>query len=484
MRNLLNDSKSDYEKLARIAASKSFSDNEFYRNLFKEFFKDEFVFDDKTSIDKSEIISKPNLKFYELLDYQYIVKQQAVFELSKNNAIGRKVLIQMPTGTGKTKTTMHIIAHYLNFIRKDSLVIWIAHTNVLLEQALSTFKNVWTHLGLSDVLVEKSWGKGEYYATNGLIFITIQSLQSMRISDIEAYKRFVNLSSLIIYDECHKIGAKETYAVINEITKSSQNMKKDFIGLTATPGRTTEDSIENRNFREFFDRGIIIDKDFISLIQQVSMSKNEAANCKKYDNAIKYFQDQKVLSILDKEVLSYNVDPKVIAELKKQFNRNSDDYSDSIIKQIANNRSRNTVILNKLKELNSDKIPTIVFACSLAHAQMLSAFLNIEGVPNSLIYGELNNSLRIKAIDDFKNGRVNVIINYDILTTGFDSTNIKCVFITRPTKSVILYSQMIGRGLRGPMMNGTEVCKLIDVKENLDIYNEQDAFKHFNSYWR
>ena len=93
---------------------------------------------------------------------------------------------------------------------------------------------------------------------------------------------------------------------------------------------------------------------------------------------------------------------------------------------------------------------------------------------------------RQKAISDFKNrdNDINVIVNYEILTTGFDSTNIKCVFITRPTKSVILYSQMIGRGLRGPKMGGNAECLLIDVKENLMSFNENDAFKHFDEYWR
>ena len=94
--------------------------------------------------------------------------------------------------------------------------------------------------------------------------------------------------------------------------------------------------------------------------------------------------------------------------------------------------------------------------------------------------------IRTKAINDFKDrdNPVNIIINFDILTTGFDATNIDCVFITRPTKSVILYSQMIGRGLRGPQMGGGETCLLIDVKENIDAYDENEAFSHFNSYWR
>lgn len=92
---------------------------------------------------------------------------------------------------------------------------------------------------------------------------------------------------------------------------------------------------------------------------------------------------------------------------------------------------------------------------------------------------------RDRAIRDFKDGKVNIIVNYEILTTGFDSTNIRCVFITRPTKSVILYSQMIGRGLRGIKMGGNAECKLIDLQDNVEQFtNECESFMHFDSYWR
>ena len=79
---------------------------------------------------------------------------------------------------------------------------------------------------------------------------------------------------------------------------------------------------------------------------------------------------------------------------------------------------------------------------------------------------------------------IDIIINYEVLTTGFDSKNIRCVFITRPTKSIVLYSQMLGRGLRGPMMGGNENCQLIDVDDNLQAFDNETAFSHFNDYWR
>ena len=70
-----------------------------------------------------------------------------------------------------------------------------------------------------------------------------------------------------------------------------------------------------------------------------------------------------------------------------------------------------------------------------------------------------------------------------MLTTGFYATNIECVFIARPTQSIVLYSQMLGRGLRGPQMGGKERCLLIDVKDNLKKFDEKMAFSHFNNYW-
>ena len=484
LQEILNNDSSTYEELANKAAKIDFSNNEFYQKLFKVFFEcPEYDFIDNVPEAMLETIAGTQEKFYELFDYQYLIKQQAVYELDKKTPLGRKVLIHMPTGTGKTKTTMHILAHYLNFINKNGLVLWVAHTKELLGQALETFANVWNHLGLGDICVEKSWGNGEYAITHGVVFITIQALQSMRTSSPDKYLSLRNRTTLMVYDECHKIGAEETNKVVTEFATSTEGNRKYFIGLTATPGRTTVDSIENRIFNEFFDRKIEID---INLVERISKGKNQAFNSTATTDIISYFQQRKILSVLIKEQLDYEASADLIESLRREAASRREEYTDTLLGKLATNKARNTAILNRLRELNNQGKPTIVFACSLDHAKMLSAFLNIENIPNSLIYGEMLPSVRKQAIANFKNpsNSTNIIINYDILTTGFDSTNIECVFITRPTKSVILYSQMIGRGLRGPQMGGGETCLLIDVKDNLEAYNENEAFSHFNSYWR
>lgn len=484
LQNLLKTTDSDYESLAKEAANIEFANNEFYNGLFSDVLNcSDYQFDDYKQETMTESVNGSEEKFFELLDYQYLIKQQTIFELSKDAPLGRKILIHMPTGTGKTKTTMHILAHYLNFTNKNGFIVWVAHTKELLGQALDTFRNVWSHLGQHQVNIEKSWGIGDYSIDTGVVFITIQALQSMKVSNSTMYNVLKDKVTLMVYDECHKIGASETNKVVKDFTKSTNLHRRDFIGLTATPGRTTSDSQENRMFNEFFDRKIEI---YVDVVNRLSMGTNAAINRQNKTDVIAYFQERKILSKLTKEPLEYEIDEDTLVKLKREIISTREDFSPTLLETIASNRSRNTVILNRLKSLNSENKPTIVFACSLDHAKMLSAFLNIENIPNSLVYGDLAPSVRKKAIEDFRdrNNPVNIIINYDILTTGFDSTNIDCVFIARPTKSVILYSQMIGRGLRGPQMGGSETCLLVDVKENLSVYNENESFSHFNSYWR
>ena len=484
LKRALNSNLDDHEQLASKAAKINFEENDFYRLMFNEFFNcPEYTFTDYIQENMFEELSHSSTKFYELLDYQYLIKQQAIYELTKETPLGRKILIHMPTGTGKTKTTMHILTHYFNFVDENALVIWVAHTKELLGQAFETFSSVWSHLGLRNIAVEKSWGVGEHSINSGIIFTTIQSLQTMRKSNPELYQALARKIKLMVYDECHKIGAKETNKVVVDFSKTTTDSKKHFIGLTATPGRTTEDSIENRIFNEFFDRKIEIDT---RLVDRISMGKNQAINSEQHLDIIPYFQSRHILSKLIKEELKYEVPSDLIEEIRKEARNKKEKFSDKLIEKIARNKARNSVILEKLKQLNAENKPTIVFACSVDHAKMLSAFLNIENIPNALVYGEMLPSIREKAISDFKkkDNSVNIIINYDILTTGFDSTNIECVFITRPTKSVILYSQMIGRGLRGPQMGGGETCLLIDVIDNLAAFDENEAFSHFDSYWR
>ena len=468
--------------LAEKAKAILFQENASYKYLIYDYFG---ITDYKFQLSEKEApvdnIQRTGGKFYELFDYQYMIKQQVINDLENKEKHLYKILVHMPTGTGKTKTTMHIIAHYLNFVSKGKgAVIWIAHSDELLKQAYETFVTVWSHLALFDINVYKSWVAFPTTICDGILFTSIQALQQKVNKPI--FDELQKKASLIIFDEVHKSGASKYKECIDKLMLTENEYGKKFIGLTATPGRTTEISRQNILFRNDFDHFVGID---IDKINSISLTENEARNYQGSKDPIKYFQEHNYLSKIVAEPIKFELDQVTYSKLKKEFDSKRDDYSDALLKEISLNKSRNMIIVEKLQELNRNNIPTIVFACSVQHAKMLSAFLRMLNIENSLVTGDIGSYERSKAIDDFKKGRVNIIINYEILTTGFDSTNIRCVFITRPTKSVILYSQMIGRGLRGPKMNGNAECRLIDLQDNIEQFeNECKSFLHFDSYWR
>ncbi len=429
-------------------------------------------------------------RFYELLDYQFVIKQRILNELNKDNELTR-MLVHMPTGTGKTKTMMHTLVHHYTFdLKHDGLVIWLAHTTELLEQAYNTFKQVWTYLGDGVVTSYKVWGNRslkDETKLEGIMFCGIQKLQAIKQSQPEVFERIVKATRLIVFDEAHKAAASETRRVVEDLMVKKAGMKdRALVGLTATPGRTTLTSDENKLFTNMFERRIIgIDIDSVT---KINLSDIDFANTVSTTNVIAYFQKRKILSKLKKEQLTYeeSFSEKDLAKIKVSMTNNGyTDFSSTALEIIGKNRSRNRAIMVKLRELSAEGTPTIVFACSVAHAKLLSYMLKLEDIPNALVIGDMSPSDRAEAISSFKDrdNPINILINYEVLTTGFDSTNIKCVFITRPTQSIVLYSQMLGRGLRGPQMGGNEECLLVDIKDNLGKFDADMAFGHFDAYW-
>ena len=445
------------------------------------------------SVIKNEITCAEE-QFFELLDYQYLIKQRVLNNLNSGYALER-MLVHMPTGTGKTKTTMHIIANYINFTLKNKgVVIWIAHTIELLQQAYDTFENVWNHLGNENINVYKLWGnktiENVNEPINGVIFCGLAKLMSIASSNSVLFERLKKDCRLVIFDEAHKAAAKQTQKVIEELMKMPEGYEnRALIGLTATPGRSTEASYDNSLLANMFGNKLInIDAE---VLNQINLGKLRALNAIAESNIIKYFQERKILAKMRAKKLSYQKEftERELSILKgtlQDLGYGDKDYTNAQLKVLATNKARNLAIMKELRKLYLDKTPTIVFACSVDHAKILSAMLTLENIPNSLILGEMDPMDRKKAIDVFKdrNSVVDIIINYEVLTTGFDSKNIKCVFITRPTKSIVLYSQMLGRGLRGPLMGGNEECTLVDIEDNLQAFDNETAFSHFNNYWR
>lgn len=451
----------------------------------------DYVFPDNSSKETvCQIIDAPE-RFYELLDYQFVIKQRTLNHLTSNVELN-KMLIHMPTGTGKTKTAMHTIIHHYNFnLDKQGLVIWMAHTTELLYQAYDTFAGAWRHIGKEKVTAYKLWGSFDIHdeetPLNGFLFCGFQKLMSVADNNPALFDRITKACRLIVVDEAHKAAAPRTKSLISQLMIKKDDMAdRALIGLTATPGRNVSNEADiNRLIGMFDNKSITIEPEVLNM---VNLTKFQAQNTIPETDIIRYFQERSILARIKRERLNYP-DVLSVEELKtlkvRTTSNGYDDFTDKFLETLGRKIGRNRAILNKLVELDSEKIPTIVFACSVEHGKLLSTALTLKGIENACVFGDMNPTLRAEVIKRFKDRTdpLDILINYEVLTTGFDATNIRCVFITRPTQSVVLYSQMIGRGLRGPQMGGNAECLLVDIEDNLNKYNESMAFSFFDSYW-
>jgi superfamily II DNA or RNA helicase len=178
----------------------------------------------------------------------------------------------------------------------------------------------------------------------------------------------------------------------------------------------------------------------------------------------------------DGPVHSLENDPR-FQEYFERFN----DFHPDFLQRLGQERARNQRLIRILTEL-SPEWPTLFFGCSVEHARAVSVLLRRSGRSVATVTAETRSATRRFVIEEFRSGRISVLCNYGVLTTGFDAPLVRAVVIGRPTASPILYEQMIGRGMRGPSFGGTEECLVIDVEDNIK-FGGQMAYQRYAEYW-
>ena len=168
------------------------------------------------------------------------------------------------------------------------------------------------------------------------------------------------------------------------------------------------------------------------------------------------------------------------------------EFSNMTLKSVESDSRRNMMIVDeivKLKRMGMKKI--LFFGCSVDHSRMISVLLKtIHNIRADYVDSKVGVDARINAIEGFKTGDLEVLCNFNILTTGFDAPGIDCVFVGRPVRSTLLYTQIIGRGMRGTKTGGTENMMLVDINDNFQLKSGHDpsnaglGWKIFSSYWK
>ena len=430
-----------------------------------------------------ELIHKEYLSLH---DYQKNIKDNIVRNLLFGNP-NAKMLVHMPTGSGKTKTAIEAILDFirvsLRLAEDGGTIVWFAHSKELCEQAYQTFKAVWMYKGDYPINAYKYFGDTSSSELTkcmedkaSIVFCGFQkfnSILSSKSSEKELFglKHFFHTKTkLVIVDEAHKSLAR-TYKSAIEFTNTMPNCR--LIGLTATPGRSNyvEGDNQNDGLAEFFGNKII------------SICHKDGS---KMNDPLTYLQNEKVLAKISFEELDFNLDlEKLGYDPKKISNFNKEkDLSDTELDIIATDPERNAIIISKIKECYNAQDSTLVFACTKDHCIILQRLLKLYDIESVVILGETNKDIRSSAIARFKNGDLKILINYGVLSTGFDAPNLNSLIMARPTNSIVLYSQIVGRALRGKNNGGNDTNKIITIKDNMIGFpNPNFMFSYWNKFW-
>ena len=344
------------------------------------------------------------MKEIKLFDYQEEMKER----IEKALRLHRSVMAQMPTGTGKTYLLTAVIDSFVSNNPKEK--VWIvAHRRELVSQI--------------DETVRKFHSYSASNASSLLSSVKAMSIQWL----MRHYDEIEEEPGLIVIDEAHHALAK-TYKEMWE-----RFPKAKFLGLTATPCR-----LNGKGFTDLFD----------VLVQSWGVpefiSKGRLAT---YDFV---------------SIKSDGVTQRLIDSLQK---RGADgDYQNKEMDMLLNKKPSIERLYRSLEEYGKDR-KGIVYAINISHAQKITKLYQENGVKAIAIDSKTPATERQQDIEAFKKGDIQVLVNVDIFSEGFDCPDVEFVQLARPTLSLAKYLQMVGRGLR--IAKGKKNCVIID---NVGLY--------------
>ena len=381
----------------------------------------------------------------------------------------RRVILHMPTGAGKTRTAMNVVAEHLRS-NEPTLIIWLAHTEELCEQAASEFEKAWSYLGNREVGVFRFWGNRELslnQVSDGIFIGGLAKMYSATKQRLSFITELSGLTSLVVIDEAHSAIA-ETYRLILDALVVMRHPNAALLGLTATPGRTWADIQIDEKLATFFSR------------------RKVTLEIKGYTNPVDYLVEQQYLARVDYSPLFYEggieLSTTDIKNVQAHF-----DIPESILRRLAEDDVRNLAVITAIESLAKKHRRILVFAATVEHSNLLAAVLQMRGYDATSVTGNTSSVIRAKIIDRFKQDTddIRIICNFGVLTTGFDAPKTSAALIARPTKSLVLYSQMVGRAIRGKKAGGNEVAEIITVVDsNLPGFGSvADAFNNWEDIW-
>lgn len=341
-----------------------------------------------------------------LYPFQKEAKDAVLDHWEKGN---RAALISLPTGSGKTIVFSDILQSSLSGTTDKGLVL--VHRDELLRQAAEKLDFVWPGVKLSTVDATRDNFTGQ---------ITIASVMSIvrRLHKIPRIDK-------VVTDEAHHAPARswlKIYSRIGELFPGWQHL-----GVTATPIRTKGAS----DLEAIFGKPVYVKSIFELIVEG-------------YLSPLKGMEVRTQVSVEDVGI-------------------QAGDFIAEELSRVINTRERNRLVVENYLDLAADR-KALVFAADLNHAKSLADMFKGHGVSAAWVSGETPLSLRRSFLEKLRSGAIKVIVNCMVFTEGFDEPALDAILVARPTRSLVLYCQMIGRGLRP--YPGKKNCLFVDFVDN------------------
>ena len=324
----------------------------------------------------------------------------------------RRMLLALPTGAGKTVIFSELIR------RARHPVLVLAHRDELLGQARDKIEAALRRNAgdRRQVAIER----GVQRATRDAVVVvaSIRSLHEGRIGAALAGRDI----RLVIYDECHHAVADANRRVLEQIGVFDPDWPGTLVGFTATTRRA-----DGRGLGEVFEEIV-------------------------YERSLRQMIDDGYLRPLRGLRFSTTADLSSVTI-------RGEDFDEDELEEAVDVESRNLLVARAIQECTRDR-RTIAFCITVRHAENLARSLQELGVPAAMICGEMPKPDRARTLRRFAEGALRVITNVGVLTEGFDDPGVSAVAMVRPTRSVSMYLQCVGRGMR--LSSDADDCLVLD----------------------
>jgi|GEM_PF-1318659 len=347
-----------------------------------------------------------------LRDYQEAARDHVLAAIARGE---RRMYYSLPTGTGKSAIAGSIVAE----LSTRGRVLLVAHREELVTQLAAACER-WVpgHVGI--VMASRD----EYQMP--VVVASIQSLHAKRISRVLSASH--ESVAALIYDEAHHATATSYRTLIRRVAEHSPDVA--VIGCTATPYRADKDVLQSVLPSCVFERDIASMQEAGWLaplvVRQVRVPMHLADMLFSHGaGGTESDYDESALAL---DALR----PEVLAAL-------------------VEGTRRYITLTNR---------PTVAFAVNVAHAQALAEAYGAAGVSAAAVWGDMPRDERRRTLTRWKSGEIQLVSNVGILTEGFDFPDLACIVMARPTASLVLYTQILGRGLR--LAPGKRNCLLLE----------------------